>query len=156
TDEAVVQLPFIAPGRRKLFIDYWNESQRQVRSRPSPLEVIELSDLGIHPREIQLLRNEGLWDLLLQLIAGNHRPDIPPSASMEARQVLHAVSLWKRGCEAMEQGETRVALASFEEANQLIPSGKIYAIDAVLALAALGEWQEADTRLAQISSIWQG
>src|SRR5262245_5404709 len=110
TDEAVVQLPFVAPGRRKLFIDYWNESQRQVRSRPGPLEVIELADLGIRSREIQLLRSEGLWDLLLQLIAGNHRTDIPPSVSMEARQVLRAVSLWKRGCEAMEEGETRVAL----------------------------------------------
>src|SRR5262249_24667000 len=103
TDEAVVQLPFVAPGRTKLFFDYWNESQLQVRSRPGPLEVIELADLGIRSKEIQLLRSEGLWDLLLQLIAGHHRPDIPQSASMEAHQVLHAVSCWKQGCEAMEK-----------------------------------------------------
>src|SRR5262245_21030474 len=27
-DESVTQLPFVAPGRRKLFVDYWNDYQR--------------------------------------------------------------------------------------------------------------------------------
>ena len=157
TDEAVVQLPFVAPGRRKLFIDYWNESERRLRSRPGPLEVIELSDLGIRSREIQLLRDEGLWDLLLQLISGKkRRADIPHDLSAESSRLLQAVGFWKDACEAMTKGEAKAALSGFEKADQLIPSGKIYGMDAVLALAALGEWQEVDNRLGRIYSIWQG
>jgi tetratricopeptide (TPR) repeat protein len=156
-DEAVVQLPFVAPGRRKLFIDYWSESQRQLRSRPGPLEVIELSDLGIRAREIQLLRSEGLWDLLLQLISGKKdRTDIPHDLSAENNQLLQAVGFWRDACEAMKKGEALAALAGFEKADQLIPSGKIYGMDEVLALAALGQWQEMDARLSRIYSAWQG
>ena len=156
-DEAIIQLPFVAPGRRKLFIDYWNESQTQLRSKPGPLEVMGLSDLGIRSKEIQSLRNEGLWDLLLQLISGKkHRTDIPSDVSAESNQLLHAVGFWRDGCEAMEKGETIGALAGFERADQLVPSGKIYGMDAVLALAALGQWQEVDARLSRIYSDWQG
>jgi len=156
-DEAIIQLPFVAPGRRKLFIDYWNESQRQLRSKPGPLEVMELSDLGIRSREVQTLRREGLWDLLLQLISGRkHRTDIPDGISTESSELLQAVGLWQEGCEAMKKGEAASALASFEKADQLVPSGKIYGMDAVLALAVLGRWQEVDLRLGRIYSDWQG
>jgi len=156
-DQAVIQLPFVAPGRRKLFIDYWNESQRQLRSKPGPLEVMELSDLGIRSGEIQSLRHEGLWDLLLRLISGKkHRTNIPQDISTESSQLLHAVGFWRDACEAMNDGEAGAALAGFEKADQLVPSGKIYGMDAVLALAALGQWQEMDVRLSRIYSAWQG
>ncbi len=156
-DEAIIQLPFVAPGRRKLFIDYWSESQRQLRSKPGPLEVMELSDLGIRSKEIQSLRSEGLWDLLLQLISGKKRQtEIPYAVSTESNQLLHAVGFWKQGCEAMKKGEATAALTGFEKADQLVPSGKIYGMDAVLALAALGQWQEVDARLSRIYSEWQG
>jgi tetratricopeptide (TPR) repeat protein len=156
-DEAIIQLPFVAPGRRKLFIDYWNDSQRQLRSKPGPMEVMALSDLGIRSKEVETLRREGLWDLLLQLISGRkHRADIPDGVSVESSQLLQAVGLWSDGCEDMKKGEVRVALAGFEKADQLVPSGKIYGMDAVLALAALGQWQEADLRLSRVYSEWQG
>src|SRR6185295_4616649 len=35
-DETIVHQPFTAPGRRKLFVDYWNSAQRAHASRPSP------------------------------------------------------------------------------------------------------------------------
>jgi tetratricopeptide (TPR) repeat protein len=156
-DEAIIQLPFVAPGRRKLFIDYWSESQRRLHSKPEPLEVMELSDLGIRSREIQSLRREGLWDLLLQLISSKkQRSVIPDDVSTESSQLLHAVGFWRESCEAMKKGETTAALAGFEKADQLVPSGKIYGMDAVLALAALGQWQAVDARLARVYSDWQG
>jgi tetratricopeptide (TPR) repeat protein len=156
-DEAVIQLPFVAPGRRKLFIDYWNESQRQLRSKPGPMEVMGLSDLGIRSKEVQTLRREGLWDLLLQLISGKmHRADVPDGVSTESSQLLQAVGFWGEGCEAMKKGQTASALAGFEKAGQLVPLGKIYGMDAVLALAALGQWQEVDVRLSRVYLEWQG
>jgi hypothetical protein len=156
-DEAIIQLPFVAPGRRKLFIDYWNESQRQHRGKPSPLEVMDLSDLGIRSKEIQSLRGEGLWDLTLQLISGRkHRAEIPNDVSSESVPLLQAIGLWSEGCESMKRGEARAALAAFERADQLASSGKIYAMDALLALAALEQWQEVDVRLSRIYSEWQG
>jgi hypothetical protein len=63
TDESVTQLPLVAPGRRKLFIDYWNEYQHDVRSRPMPLPVLEFSDLGIDRQKIESLKAAGLWQL---------------------------------------------------------------------------------------------
>ncbi len=155
-DEAIIQLPFVAPGRRKFFIDYWNDSQRQLRSRPAPLEVMQLSDLGVRSRQIQSLRREELWDLLLQLISGEkRRTNIPNNISAENVPVLQAVAIWREACEAMKNGELKIALSGFDKASQLVPSGKIYLMNAVLALAGLGEWPEVDVRLGAIYSEWQ-
>jgi hypothetical protein len=35
TDRAVNQLPFVAPGRRKLFVDAWVDHQKRLRARPA-------------------------------------------------------------------------------------------------------------------------
>lgn len=155
-DESIIQLPFVAPGRRKLFIDYWNESQRAQRSQPRPLEAIELSDFGIRQKEIDALRAAGLWELLLRLIAGQPRqPDIPQDASIENSRLLQAVALWGDGTKALKGGKAALALQKFDEAEALVPSGRIYSMNAVLALAALQQWQEMDARLARIYTDWQ-
>jgi tetratricopeptide (TPR) repeat protein len=68
---------------------------------------------------------------------------------------LQALMFWSEGCELMKRSEPRAALAAFEKADELAPSGKIYAMDAVLALAALAQWQEVEIRLGRIYSGWQ-
>src|SRR5262245_15783712 len=71
-DESVTQLPYVAPGRRKLFIDYWHDYMRSLHGRPAPLPVIEFSDLGIRPTDIQSLKASGLWTVLEQIMTSRH------------------------------------------------------------------------------------
>lgn len=155
-DESIVQLPFAAPGRRKLFVDYWIESQRKLRNQPVPIEAIDLSDFGIRRREASSLRAEGLWELLLRLAAGQAgQADIPEAASGENRRLLEAVAFWLEGTRAFAGKQPSLALRKFGEAEALVPSGKIYSINLLLSLAALGRWEEVDTRLAGVYSDWQ-
>src|SRR5262249_18474650 len=144
---------FAAPGRRKLFVDYWNELQRSLRSRPAPLPAIDFSDLGIGQTEIQSLRAAGLWTVL----EGTLREEggrIPAEASGDHRRLLEAVQLWREGNAAFTKGHPDVALASFEEASRRVPAGRIYEMNAVLALAALGRWRDVDSRLMPLYGEW--
>lgn len=154
-EESVTQVPFAAPGRRKLFVDYWNDHQRTLRSRPTPLPVVEFSDLGIRSQQIQSLNTAGLWDALQLAFAG--RPvRIPDNISVENRRLIEAVISWSEGHGALQSGDAAFALARFENAERLVPEGKIYSMNAVLSLAALGQWEQVDARLGRIYPDWRG
>ncbi|HVN82118.1 MAG TPA: hypothetical protein VMW38_24250 [Terriglobia bacterium] len=156
-DEKVSHVPLIAPGRRKLFVDYWNEYHRSAAKRPNYLPVVSLADFGIFSREIQVLRQQGALGYVGDLISGQ---EIPPGTlsqlSPECTRLLQAISDWNIGCKRLEKGETTGALNLFEESSANVPSGKIYSIYAVLALVSLQHWQEVDLRLSQIYAAWQG
>jgi len=154
-DESVIQLPFVAPGRRKLFVDYWNDYHRARLAQPAPLPVTELSDLGLRPVDIQSLKAAGLWDLLRQAATGNPLIAIPPNVSADHQRIFRAIREWRAGNSALTARQPGAALAHFEEAGRLLPTGKIYAMSAVLSLAALGRWQAVDTQLAQIYPDWR-
>ena len=155
-DEHIVQAPFVAPGRRKLFVDYWSDSQRNSRGKPVPLDIVDLADLGVGPKEVESLKANGVWELLLQMAAGQKARSVAASdLSSESSRLLQAVSFWSHGCEALRRGEAAAALDSFERAESLVPAGKIYGMNAVLSLAALGRWQDVDSRLSAISAEWQ-
>ena len=154
-DESVTQPPFAAPGRRKLFIDYWNEFQRDRVSRPTALPLIDFSDLGISSKELQALRQTGFWELLEKAIASTHPVAIPQSTSVENQRLLHSVNEWIAGNEALHKGQAATAFERFETAARLAPSGKIYRMDAAISLAALGNLQQADDILSQIYADWR-
>jgi hypothetical protein len=154
-EESVTQLPFVAPGRRKLFVDYWNEYQRDLRSRPAPLPFIEFSDLGIRAEDIQSLKTAGLWELLQRIMTSRAVVDIPAGISPEHQRLLQAVTAWRAGNSALTGEQPGIALAHFQDAARLLPGGKINAMNAVLALAALGRWEQVDIHLARIFSDWR-
>jgi len=155
-DESIVHLPFVAPGRKKLFIDYWNEAQRTRRSQPGPIEAMGLADFGIRQKEIEALKAAGLWDLLSRLINGQAiSSDVPQEASVEIHRLLQAVALGGEGARALKERKAAHALQRFDEAAALVPSGKIYAMNAVLSLAALQQWDAVDERLSRIYTDWQ-
>jgi len=155
-DESIVQLPFSAPGRRKLFIDYWNEAQRTRRSQPGPIEAVGPADFGIGDREMEAVKTAGLWDLLLRVIRGTASPaEVPKETSIDAHRLIRAVLLWGDGVKALREKRAADALRRFDEASVLVPKGKIYAMNAVLSLAALQQWDAVDERLSRIYSDWQ-
>jgi len=154
-DESIVHLPFVAPGRKKLFIDYWSEAQRARRSRPEPIDPVGLSDFGIRQKEMEALKAAALWELLLRFINGQAiSSEVPQEASIETRQLLQAVALWGEGTKALRDQKPEQALKRFDEAAALVPSAKIYSMNAVLSLAALQQWDLVDERLSRIYEDW--
>ena len=102
------------------------------------------------------LKAAGSWELLLQLINGQAvSSDVPRQASAELHQLLYAAALWSEGVKALSDRKAPDALKSFDEASALVPSAKIYAMNAVLSLVALQQWDVVDERLSRIYSDWQ-
>ena len=47
TDKPISQKPLIAPGRRKLFVDTWNDCYKKLLKHPNVIPLIDLNDFGI-------------------------------------------------------------------------------------------------------------
>jgi hypothetical protein len=129
------------------------QHQRALLSRPRPLPAVDLSDFGIQPRDIQSLKDAGLWDALQQTLEGQPVP-VPQGASAEHRRLFEVAALWVDGTAALNSGKAAIALERFESAYRLAPGGKIYELNAILSLAALNAWQQVDTRLLGIYADW--
>jgi tetratricopeptide (TPR) repeat protein len=152
-DEAVPVSQFAAPGRKKFFVDYWDEHQRTLLSRPRPIPAMDFADFGILPGDIQSLKDAGLWDALQKALAGQPVL-VPKGASAEHRRLFEVAALWLDGTAALNGGKAAIALERFESASRLAPGGKIYELNAILSLAALNAWPQVDTRLMGIYADW--
>jgi tetratricopeptide (TPR) repeat protein len=153
-DEAIVHQPFAAPGRRKLFVDYWNSAQKTRATHPAPLPAMSLADLGIGPDEAAALRQDRVGELLEEILSGK-TARLPDDLAARSRTILQAVLAWRDGAAALATGDAELALSKFDRASQLSPSAPLFRMDAVMALANLGRWDEADLRLAGIVAQWR-
>jgi len=153
-DEAIVHQPFAAPGRRKLFVDYWNSAQREHASHPSRLPMMNLDDLGIGPAETIALRQDQAGDLLGHILSGAVTI-VPDNLSNRSRAILQSVTAWRAGSAALKAGDAKSALAQFDQASLLASSSPLFKMDAVIALAHLARWDEVDRRLVGIAPQWR-
>jgi hypothetical protein len=153
-DEAIVHQPFVAPGRRKLFVDYWNSAQRERVAHPAPLPMMSLADLGIGSTEAAALRQDGAGELLGEILRGT-MAKIPDDLPDRSRTTLQSAIAWRDGARALGAGDAELALARFDRASQLAPSAPLFQMDAVMALAHLARWDEVDRRLAGIVPHWR-
>ena len=152
-DEMVPASRLTAPGRKKLFVDYWDEHQRALLGRPRPMPAMEFSDFGIRPRDMQSLRDAGLWDAWLQTLAGP-RGFVASDVAAGHLRLFELARLWADGTAALERGDAAIAAQRFDSAFRLAPDGKIYELNAILSLAALGDWTQVDARLLGIYAEW--
>ena len=154
-DQLIKQKPFIAPGRRKLFVDRWNDYYKGMLQHPNVIPAIDLSDFGLHAVELQSLKREGMVRALEELLNGKPFDSaLVQNASPNSLRLLHAISLWMMGNEQLSRRKPEAALENFEEAARQAPEGKIYQLSSVLALAALKRWTEVDTRMPLLYSDW--
>ena len=153
-DEAIVHQPFVAPGRRKLFVDYWNSARRARASHPAPVPIMSLVDLGIGAAEAAILRKDGAGELLGHILSGK-LVEVPDELPDPSRTILRAVIGWREGAKALTAGDAALALARFDRASELSPSARLFQMDAVIALAHLSRWDEVDRRLAAIVAQWR-
>ncbi len=153
TDESVAQLPFVAPGRRKLFIDLFRDYQKLLRERPHCLPPSGPEEVGFTSADLAGLGREGLLYVAERLLAGER---VDPRAFVRRgegrwRTVFDALADWNAGCEALEAGDPERALPRFEKAAAAVPEGRVFSLSAALALAGLKRFAEADERLALLS-----
>jgi tetratricopeptide (TPR) repeat protein len=153
TEDRVARSPFVAPGRRKLFIDSFAEYQRLLRERPRCLPPLDPEDLGFTADDLAEVQAVGLSDAVTQLMAGERtsRPASLERGGESWRRVLDAAYAWGEGCTALEAGDAAKALRHFERAAVDAPGGRLFRLSAALALAALKRIDEADERLALLS-----
>ncbi|HEY6549378.1 MAG TPA: hypothetical protein VI589_15790, partial [Vicinamibacteria bacterium] len=158
TSETVVSRPFVAPGRRKLFIDAFVEYRARESARPRCLPAADPEDFGLTLQDTSDLTRAGALDLLGTLASGEAggRAELPSALTGLARQRLEAAVQWSDGCAALDRGDAKRALTHFESAKASAAEGRIYGLSAALALVALGRAAEADERLALERAAWDG
>lgn len=157
TDRGIPVLPFVAPGRRRLFVESLADAQSLLRGRPSCLPVSNPADLGFEAFDLRAVKEAGLNDLLHALSSGQALPWRLRSEKLGGRlkDLLGGVGEWAEGCAALRAGEPAAALGHFQEAASKSP-GRMYPVSAALALASLGQFQDADELLAASRSRWSG
>jgi tetratricopeptide (TPR) repeat protein len=152
--DGVVLSPFAAPGRRKLFFDYWNAARHLQATHPAPLPMMSLADLGIAPAETAALRRNGAAEPLGQILGGR-TVKIADDLPEPSRTILESVIEWHDGAAALAAGDAEAALARFERASRLSPAAPLFQMDAVMALTYLERWDEVDRRLAGTLPQWR-
>jgi hypothetical protein len=151
-DERIRQRPFVAPGRRKLFLDWFAEYEKREREKVRCVPALGVEDLGLTDEDARTLAGQGLLGALEELL-GPSGPDM--SRRLQGNARLDAVALWSTGCRALEDGRPKEALAHFASATEKSPQGRIYELSAILALVRLGRFVEADERIGIIYSDWR-
>jgi len=155
-DRPMAQAPFVAPGRRKLFVDAWNEYEKLAGSRIVCLPAQELIDVGLTTEAAEELDRQGLLPLLEDLLEGSAADGATnPEGSGDTGRHLEAIARWNRGCAALASGRADRALRWFEEASGAVPEARVYPLSAALALARLGKFEEAQARMAALGRAWR-
>lgn len=155
-DEPAHQGPFVAPGRRMMFVDLYDYYRSLLYERPKCLPVLEPEDLGFSSRDIEDLARMGqlqLYDDLADRKGGTEA--IPQKIPPSLRPRLKAIVLWRDGCAAPAGCKSPCALDFFREAAERVSDAKMYPMSEVLALATENRWKEADVLFLSLYSDWE-
>jgi tetratricopeptide (TPR) repeat protein len=154
-DRPVDLAPFVAPGRRKLFVDAWVDQKRMLASGPVCFPVADVAlDLGLDPSYLQGSA-PSIARKVLEGALDPRGPHPPVKALGELPAPLAAVVLWAHGCEELRAKRADDARAAFGRAEALWPRGRIYPLSRALALARAKQTDEADRVLASLAGRYR-
>ena len=146
-DIPVSETPFVAPGRRMLFVDMYDRYLSRLYEKPGCAPLLAYEDFGFSSSDLSELAAAGGMSLLTDAdVALKSERELTPFL----RRRLSAMRDWRRGCDAPHE-----ALDLFRRARDKAPEGKIYAMSEVLALARAKKWPQADALLLDIYPLWQ-
>ena len=156
-DGPIHQTPFVAPGRRMLFVDLFDYWQSRLYKEPRCLPALDHGDFGISSTDLYTLADLG------QLERFDERADrrrevqsLPEDVPEYLRRLLQGMELWRQGCVAPSDCESETcASAIFMRASELVPEAKLYLMSTVLALTSEERWEEADSVFLSIYYDWQ-
>ena len=159
TDAEITQLPFIAPGRRKLFVDSWDELQFRLRESPGCIPAVNFSDFGISASDINNQKGSGYYYLLNDIISNNISEyqliELTQNSTGDIKTKLKAILEWNSGCDFLKEEKYQEALEKFNYALKIVPEGRIFALSRVLALSSLKRWEDLDASISYMYTEWQ-
>lgn len=150
TQDKLVQEDLVAPGRRKLFVDAWDDYHRKLYGKIQCIPGLKISDFGIGTDSFFELVKQGQHDLLNNLLENN----IPEIESWPGNHLLSAIYHWQKGCNLLRQKNWQQAIDYFRVSGNLVGNARIYPLSLALAYAGAGQFQQADNILAVIQSDW--
>lgn len=150
SQQAFSQPDFVAPGRRKLFVDIWDDYHRKLYGKIQCLPGVQSMDFGIDIDTFTALAASGHYDTLNRLLENQA---VEPGNWQDVNY-LQAIQLWQQGCANMKQQQWQRAISDFSEAGELVGSARLYPLSLALAYAGAGDYEQADSLLAMIQSEW--
>lgn len=145
SDVPVSETPFLAPGRRLLFVDLFDLYQAELMKKPGCVPVLELEDFGFSSADLGELGAHAVDGGFEELL-----DELPQTLTPFMREKLLAVADWREGCARPD-----VALTLFRRARERSPEGKIFEMSEVLALVTARRFSEADELLFSIYHLWR-
>ncbi len=157
-DEVVEQAPFVAPGRRVLFVDLWDHYRQQAAADPSCLPALKPEDFGFDDGSLRRLLAADLMESYWALAERRNDRSAVPTEKLDSDlgRRLEGMSFWNRGCRATTRCRSDLCASDyFERAAQAVPEAKLYPMARVVALAREGRWEEADELWLAIYPDWR-
>ncbi len=148
-DVPVSESPFVAPGRRMLFVDIFDRYRARLYEQPGCVPVLGYEDFGFSASDLAELGASGDVRFLVRLLDGEE-VTLPPTISSFVEARIGALRDWRDGCR-----QKKDAIELFRSAKRSVPEGKIYAMSEVLALVGAKRYPEADELFLSIYSLWQ-
>jgi len=150
TQHETQQDDFVAPGRRKLFVDAWNDYHKKLYGKIQCIPGVLSIDYGIDTDSFFELVKLGHLDLLNNLLEDK----LPEIDSWKDNHTLYAIYHWQKGCRALKRKNWERAIDYFRVAGELKGDARIYPMSLALAYAGAGKDQQADNILAGIQADW--
>ena len=155
TTKDVFSRKFIAPGRRKLFIDLWNEQRQLSHGKLVCLPMTSLMDFGIPTSMRSEFKRQGAFGFVNSLfLNSNGDGDGIERFTSPVGDYLRGMHAWYQGCNALERNEAEKALALFQEASNAITNSRLIELSETMAHAALKSWDEVIYRLSFTYAEW--
>lgn len=150
-DEEILKTSFVAPGRKKYFVDMWDDYQNKLRDKPGCLPAIHPYDYGLNDNKINELGKQGLLGLINKAASGEQIPlDKTKDISLQNLDILNAVYKWSRGCSLLASNKPSKALELFNSSAQTLQYAPVVELSRILALARLNRWGEVNDGLRNL------
>jgi tetratricopeptide (TPR) repeat protein len=150
TQQTLNQTDFVAPGRRKLFIDIWDEYHKKLYGKIQCLPGVQSMDFGIDTDVFTTLLQNGYSEILYKLLETS---SVEPG-SWQSNPYLSALYSYQKGCVNMNRENWQQAIKDFSKAKELVSNARIYPLSLALAYAGANDYRQSDAILSSIQSDW--
>lgn len=154
SSQRLQQPDFVAPGRRKLFVDTWNDYHKQLYGSIQCIPAVSSRDFGIDADVYLEIAEQGYLESLNRLLGDNPAKLPDKAGNWRQNPYLKALADWRFGCQALKKKDWATAVEKFESASTLIPGARLNPLSLALSHAGAGHYPQADPLMASLQPDW--